>query len=66
VLAELADQLLDRLLAAEEKTRILLAERQQAAIGADGLTQGSAVGGSLAADAGEQQIELGGIGEVGT
>ena len=65
VVTQLAEEGVDGLLAAEEQAGILLAERQQAAIGAQRLAQCAGVGGRLAAQAGQQQVELGGVGEVG-
>ena len=62
--ADLLDQPRDLVLAAEEQAGILLAEGEQAAIGADRLAQGGA-GDRLAADALEQQVELAGVVGVG-
>ena len=62
--ADLLDEVRDLVLAAEEQAGILLAEGEQAAIGADRLAQGGA-GDGLAADALEQQVELGGVVGVG-
>jgi hypothetical protein len=65
LLAQLIEEGGDRVLAAEEEAGILLAERQQTAIRADGLADDATVGGRSTTDAGEQQLELRGVGEVG-
>jgi hypothetical protein len=65
VVTQLAEEGVDGLLAAEEKASIFLTKRQQAAIGAQRLAQRAGFGGRLAAQAGQQHIELGGVGDVG-
>ena len=65
VVTQLAEEGVDGLLAAEEKASIFLTKRQQAAIGAQRLAQRAGFGGRLAAQAGQQHIELGGVGDIG-
>src|SRR3954454_21396972 len=56
--ADLAGELLDLLLPPEEQPRVLLAERQEAAVRADRLPDAPRPVHRLAADAGEQELEL--------
>jgi hypothetical protein len=62
---QLAEQGIDGLLASEEQTGILFPEWQQAAIRAQNLAHCAGVGGRLAAQTSQQQLELSGVGEVG-